>query len=113
MWPADSQAKDTLPLGCSGAPLQGSTRGYSQIMAPVQEHPPPTAEHSVSSRNHEISPQTWSSAGQAVATAAGGAAIFGLVVGPEGAAVAALVGGIIGLVLAIQHARAEQQHTND
>jgi hypothetical protein len=62
-------------------------------------------------RTHEISQETWSSAGQAVATAAGGAAIVGLLAGPEGAAFAALVGGIIGLVLAYQPARSE--HRND
>jgi hypothetical protein len=87
------------------------TKGYAGTMAPVEEMPTHTRDHvdiEPAPRTHEISPQTWSSAGQAIATAAGGAAIFGLVVGPEGAAVAALIGGLVGLALALQHYRADR-----
>lgn len=80
-------------------------------MVPVQERSSRTTNHGESPRIHEISQDTWSSAGQAVATAAGGAAIFGLVIGPEGAAVAAVVGGIVGLVLALHHARSESHNS--
>jgi hypothetical protein len=86
-----------------------SAKGYSEAMAPVQECPPRPADHPEPRHHtHEIPQETWTSAGQAVATAAGIAAIVGLVIGPEGAAAGAVLGGIIGLILAGQRARAEQ-----
>ena len=79
-------------------------------MAQVQNSTKPThiAQRELS-RAYDIPQDTWSTVGQTIVSAAGGAAIVGLATGPEGAAVAAFIGGVIGLVLAVHNAREIQR----
>jgi hypothetical protein len=80
------------------------------VMAPVQDSTEPThIAQGELSRVYHIPQDTWSTVGQTIVSAAGGAAIVGLAAGPEGVAVAAIVGGIIGLVLALHNARDAQR----
>jgi hypothetical protein len=84
------------------------------VMAPVQDHRKPTHKaQGELDRTHNLPQDTWSTIGQTIVSAAGGAAIVGLAAGPEGAAVAALVGGIIGLVLALNNAREVHRDNNE
>lgn len=83
-------------------------------MAPVQDPIKPThAPQGELTRVHDIPQDTWSTVGQTIVSAAGGAAIVGLAAGPEGAVVAAFIGGIIGLVLALHNSRDAQQHDDE
>jgi hypothetical protein len=81
------------------------------VMAPVQDSTTPThTAQGELSRVYDIPQDTWGTVGQTIVSAAGGAAIVGLAAGPEGAVVAAFVGGVIGLVLALHNAREAQRH---
>jgi hypothetical protein len=86
-------------------------KGMLVLMAPVQDPTKPTRiPQRELTRVHNTPQVTWSTVGQTIVSAAGGAAIVGLAAGPEGAAVAAVVGGIIGFVLAVHNAREVQRH---
>jgi hypothetical protein len=83
-------------------------------MALVQDPTKPIhAPQGELTRVHDIPQDTWSTVGQAIVSAAGGAAIVGLAAGPEGAFFAAVVGGVIGLVLALHGSRDAQRHDGE